>query len=184
MPPQATKTFLLGYHLQKHDYAQEGSAVRSTLEHPLIMQRAVRSHPDGVFVYAIHRVWTLCEGYDRLASMTVRMRHTSSHTKNRRSHHALKNRVIVKNDDGTSRLPHRIDEATGMYRGHQIVSKKDVKAKKKDHDERVAEHAHDHTDGDKMPVLAKEDNTPKKGGMLGRMMKDRARSRSGMGGGV
>lgn len=60
--------------------------------------------------------------------MSVRMRHTSSHTKNRRSHHALKSRVIVKDkESGALRLPHRLDETTGMYRGKLIVSPKGKK---------------------------------------------------------
>lgn len=62
--------------------------------------------------------------------MTVRMRHTSSHSKNRRSHHALKNRVVVTDkDSGAPRLPHRLDESTGMYRGKLIAPKK-AKAEK------------------------------------------------------
>lgn len=53
------------------------------------------------------------------------MRHTSSHTKNRRSHHALKDRVIVKDkESGALRLPHRLDETTGMYRGKLIAPQK------------------------------------------------------------
>lgn len=60
--------------------------------------------------------------------MSVRMRHTSSHTKNRRSHHALKNTRIVKDKDSDAlRLPHRIDETTGMYRGKQIITPKKKK---------------------------------------------------------
>lgn len=58
------------------------------------------------------------------------MRHTSSHSKNRRSHHALKNRVVVKDkESGAIRLPHRLDETTGMYRGKLIAPQK-VKAEK------------------------------------------------------
>jgi large subunit ribosomal protein L32 len=68
--------------------------------------------------------------------MSVRMRHTSSHTRNRRSHHALKSRTIVKDkESGALRMPHRLDETTGMYRGKQImapkVAKAEVKAPKK-----------------------------------------------------
>lgn len=56
------------------------------------------------------------------------MRHTSSHSKNRRSHHALKNRVIVKDkESGALRLPHRLDETTGMYRGKLIAPAKGKK---------------------------------------------------------
>ena len=62
--------------------------------------------------------------HDKMTRMSIRMRHTSGHTGNRRSHHALKEMNILKNEDGTLRLPHRIDEATGMYRGTQIFTPK------------------------------------------------------------
>ncbi len=82
------------------------------------------------------------------------MRHTSSHTRNRRSHHALKNRVIVKDkESGALRLPHRLDESTGMYRGKQILPKKEVKEKAKDHAKRLEAHKEDHVEGVKTPVL-------------------------------
>lgn len=61
--------------------------------------------------------------------MSVRMRHTRGHTGNRRAHHALKAMSIIKDkENGNFRLPHRVDEATGMYRGKQIFTPK-VKAK-------------------------------------------------------
>ena len=50
------------------------------------------------------------------------------YTNNRRSHHALKATSIIKDkESGNLRLPHHIDEATGMYRGKQIFTPK-VKA--------------------------------------------------------
>ena len=56
------------------------------------------------------------------------MRHTRGHTGNRRSHHALEAVTVVKDKDtGNSRLPHRIDEATGMYRGKQIAPAREVR---------------------------------------------------------
>ncbi len=58
------------------------------------------------------------------------MRHTSSHTKNRRSHHALSNRVLIKDKETDAvRLPHRVDEKTGMYRGKLIATPKVKKIK-------------------------------------------------------
>jgi len=57
--------------------------------------------------------------------MSIRMRHTNGHTGNRRSHHALSETKAVKDkESGNLRLPHRIDEATGMYRGKQIFTPK------------------------------------------------------------
>jgi ribosomal protein L32 len=121
--------------------------------------------------------------------MSVRMRHTSSHSKNRRSHHALKNRVIVKDkESGALRLPHRIDETTGMYRGKQILPKKEVKAKKKDHEKRLESHKELHEEGIKAPAHAdvkaanKVEKQTKKG-LFGRAnMEGKAKARSGMGG--
>jgi len=112
--------------------------------------------------------------------MSIRMRHTSSHTKNRRSHHALKNKkIVVDKESGNLRLPHRIDEKTGMYRGKLIVPAK-VKKEKKDYKKAdlvgpAEGHAH----------LEKEEKEKvKKPGLLGRMTQGRAKARSGMGGGV
>jgi large subunit ribosomal protein L32 len=95
------------------------------------------------------------------------MRHTSSHTKNRRSHHALKNRVIVKDkDSGALRLPHRLDVSTGMYRGKQILPKKEVAAETKDHKKRVEAHKDHHEEGTKTPVMDEAKSAKvKKGGL-------------------
>ena len=110
------------------------------------------------------------------------MRHTRSHTRNRRSHHALKDGAIVKDkDSGALRLPHRLDETTGMYRGKQIVPKKEVKEKKKDHEKRVEAHKHEDQAGTHQPVAAEKDE-PKNKGLLGKMGKGRAKARSGTGG--
>ena len=55
--------------------------------------------------------------------MSIRMRHTRSHSANRRSHHALTATIAVKDkESGNLRLPHHLDEATGMYRGKQIFT--------------------------------------------------------------
>ncbi|MFM7088285.1 MAG: 50S ribosomal protein L32 [Candidatus Paceibacterota bacterium] len=66
------------------------------------------------------------------------MRHTRGHTRNRRSHHALKNAVFaVDPKTGNKHLRHRVDPVTGMYRGRQVldivkkVEKKQAKRKAK-----------------------------------------------------
>ncbi len=57
--------------------------------------------------------------------MSIRMRHTKGHTGNRRSHHALSDINIIKDkESGKSRLPHHLDESTGIYRGVQIFTPK------------------------------------------------------------
>ncbi|MBU6323459.1 MAG: 50S ribosomal protein L32 [Patescibacteria group bacterium] len=62
--------------------------------------------------------------------MSVRMRHTRSHTNNRRSHHALVGtKSVVDKESGKRRLPHRLDESTGMYRGKLIAAPKAKKTK-------------------------------------------------------
>lgn len=90
--------------------------------------------------------------------MSVRMRHTSSHTKNRRSHHALTAAsVVTDKESGKLRLPHRLDESTGMYRGKLIVPNRKeelAKAEQRKHD-RV--HKHEHVEGVKEPVEAQGD---------------------------
>jgi ribosomal protein L32 len=119
------------------------------------------------------------------------MRHTSSHSKNRRSHHALKGTTIVVDKESSAlRLPHRLDETTGMYRGVQIVSKKVMK-REEEKDAKKADHKreHIHAEGVNEPVhkekhLAQEKSDKKSQGVLGRMTTGRAKARSGMGGGT
>ena len=118
--------------------------------------------------------------------MSVRMRHTHAHTRNRRSHHALSGATIVVDKESSAlRLPHRLDETTGMYRGKQIIPKKEMKAKA-DHTKKVAkakrEHAHEHVEGFKEPIVNNDE--PVKKGLMGRMTLGKAKSRSGFGGGV
>ena len=123
--------------------------------------------------------------------MSVRMRHTSSHSKNRRSHHALTGTTIVTDkENGNLRLPHRLDEKTGMYKGIQIVSKKDMKKEEvKDKKKAAHKREHIHAEGANEPVhvekhTAQEKSEKKSQGLLGRMTTGRAKARSGMGGGT
>ena len=65
--------------------------------------------------------------------MVVRMRHTRSHTNNRRSHHALAKPALSKDESGNVHLRHRLSSTTGTYRGRKVVdlsSKLDKLAKK------------------------------------------------------
>ena len=113
------------------------------------------------------------------------MRHTSSHTRNRRSHHALVAiKTVAADAKGTLRLPHHLDEASGMYRGRQIApaieagAAKPSKIKGPD-TEPAAAHVHEHSH-------AEHANAEAKGvrGVAGKTTVDRPRSRSGMGGGA
>lgn len=67
-------------------------------------------------------------------TMVVHMRHTSGHTRNRRSHHALKvARFETCKDCNAKHLMHRACANCGKYRGRVVVDvlKKTVKAAKK-----------------------------------------------------
>lgn len=121
--------------------------------------------------------------------MTVRMRHTSSHTKNRRSHHALVEGAIVKDkESGNLRLPHKIDEVTGMYRGKQIAAPKAVakKGKKEGRGERSQVEVVDTTPvAKKNDAVAKEAKKEvKKSSVMDKSTKGRSTTRSGFGGGA
>ena len=66
------------------------------------------------------------------------MRHTHSHTKNRRSHHKLKEiSLSICNHCKSPTVPHRMCSVCGHYRGRKIVDiegklqKKEKKLKKK-----------------------------------------------------
>jgi len=67
--------------------------------------------------------------------MVIRMRHTRSHTANRRSHHGLKTPVtaICKNC-GAMHRPHHMCLNCGFYKGRVVI---DLLAKKKDRDARL-----------------------------------------------
>ncbi len=71
------------------------------------------------------------------------MRHTRSHTRNRRSHHALSGVfTVIDKESGALRLPHRLDETTGTYRGKLIVAPKVKKERAKAEKYEHAEHVH------------------------------------------
>jgi large subunit ribosomal protein L32 len=117
--------------------------------------------------------------------MSIRMRHTRGHTNNRRSHHALKNTNVIKDaESGNLRLPHRLDEATGQYRGKQIAPAKVARVSgskvKGPSTAPVAVHTHEHAD-------EKHANAEMKGsrGVAGKVATGgRPKARSGFGGGV
>lgn len=107
--------------------------------------------------------------------MSIRMRHTRGHTGNRRSHHALKStNIVTDKESGNLRLPHRLDEATGMYRGKLVVPPRAKATKVKE-----AKHDHEHVAA---PVVKKESGSK---GLLGKITGGaKPKARSGMGGGV
>lgn len=54
--------------------------------------------------------------------MTVRMRHTSGHTKNRRSHHGVTApRLSRCSECGSFHLRHRVCDSCGKYSGRQVI---------------------------------------------------------------
>lgn len=62
--------------------------------------------------------------------MVVRMRHTRSHTANRRSHHALKSPALSKDASGTLHIRHRAT-LDGMYKGRSVTGDPVKKVMKK-----------------------------------------------------
>ncbi len=119
--------------------------------------------------------------------MSVRMRHTSGQTRSRRSHHALDAiKSVAGEKEGTLRLPHRLDEATGMYRGKQIAPPSSAKAaegkrrKGPDTEPTAPAHVHEHSHAEHENAQAKSTK-----GVFGKVFSgdSRPRSRSGMGGG-
>jgi large subunit ribosomal protein L32 len=117
--------------------------------------------------------------------MSIRMRHTKGHTGNRRSHHALTaTKVVTDKESGNLRLPHHLDEVTGMYRGKQIAPPKAARV----HKEKVkgpstapvAPHVHEHAHEEHANAEAKSSK-----GVVGKVATGgRPKARSGFGGGV
>lgn len=53
-------------------------------------------------------------------------RHSHSRTRQRRAHDALKMpQFYLDKDTGVAKVPHRVDAATGIYRGRQILEPKE-----------------------------------------------------------
>lgn len=53
-------------------------------------------------------------------------RHSKSRTRQRRAHDALKTpQFYIDKDSGEAKQPHRLDAATGTYKGRQILEPKD-----------------------------------------------------------
>lgn len=71
-----------------------------------------------------------------LPIMVIRMRHTRAHTKNRRSHHALKTPTLaVCSHCQAHHRPHHMCLSCGYYNGRQVI---DLEAKAKAREERIA----------------------------------------------
>ena len=63
--------------------------------------------------------------------MVIRMRHTRSHTKNRRSHHALKAPTLATCPNcGAQHRPHHMCLECGFYKGRQVMDLAGEKAKR------------------------------------------------------
>ncbi len=73
--------------------------------------------------------------------MVVRMRSTKSHTKNRRSHHALKDTNFAKCENcGVLKRRHTVCANCGYYRGKKVLDlvKKTEKKQKKEKAKKAA----------------------------------------------
>jgi len=114
------------------------------------------------------------------------MRRTHGQTGSRRSHHALHDINVVHDKESKSlRLPHHLDEATGMYRGKQIFSprvKRAQESKTKGPDTKPAkEHTHEHAHAEHANAESKVSKETSKKVVSG---SPRPKARSGFGGGV
>ena len=130
--------------------------------------------------------------YVRVFRMSIRMRHTRGHTRNRRSHHALLEMRLVKDkESGNLRLPHRVDEITGTYRGRVLrapkpekkVKTEKVKKEKKSkaaHD-RAHEHKHDHLPTGKAGAHEVSAGEKPNRSFFSRLTQARPKARSGTG---
>ena len=78
--------------------------------------------------------------------MTVRMRHTPSHTKNRRSHHGIIIGGTIRCEKcGAEALPHKVCQNCGFYRGKEAVDvlKKLTKKERKQKEKELEEQGND-----------------------------------------
>lgn len=65
--------------------------------------------------------------------MVIRMRHTKSHTRNRRSHHKIDGPTLSRDEKtGTVHMRHRVCAETGIYRGRKIIDVAKIVEKKHD----------------------------------------------------
>ncbi len=77
-----------------------------------------------IFALFSHEVYIL--------AMVVRMRHTKSHTANRRSHHALSDvRMSLCKDCGSAHRRHHVCGTCGKYRGKTVIDMVSVIEKNK-----------------------------------------------------
>ena len=63
--------------------------------------------------------------------MAVPKRKTSTSKRNmRRSHNSIKEiNIIIDKESGEPRIPHRLDKATGVYKGRQVLKTKSKETK-------------------------------------------------------
>lgn len=111
------------------------------IKNPIIFSTSLvpgRNRDTGIFftiaVYLAY-FWLLLY----IVSMSVRMRHTKSHSHNRRSHHAIVSpKLIACEKCHTPKLPHRVCKTCGTYAKREVVdvlaklTKKERKEKEKE----------------------------------------------------
>lgn len=100
--------------------------------------------------------------------MSVRMRHTSGHSKNRRSHHALTApRLSTCEKCGKSHIRHRMCDNCGTYNGREVVDVLAKQNKKKERFDRKTrelgqEVVEDKTEKEKEPKTLNPEDLSKK----------------------
>ena len=65
--------------------------------------------------------------------MSIRMRHTRAHTRNRRAHHGIDKPAMASDKKDGKHLSHRVSPITGTYKGQKVldVEKKALKQAQK-----------------------------------------------------
>ena len=90
--------------------------------------------------------------------MVVRMRHTRSHTANRRSHHALKAPALATcKNCGSTHRPHHMCLDCGFYNGRQIIDLASKKTAREDRMKAKREAIQGSAQGDEAPTAEAEE---------------------------
>lgn len=110
--------------------------------------------------------------------MTVRMRHTRSHTKNRRSHHALDEPRLSKcSKCSAMHVRHRMCSACGYYKGREVVNVMAKVLKKNEKNKKVEKKSNIPNITEGKPRIEAKD-TKKSGGIMG-MLKQKSGTKTG-----
>ena len=109
-----------------------GDAAVSPFLYLFIGEVEIRNRHKALLYLGIYSFFTcVCGKNTYNTAMSVRMRHTRGHTRNRRSHHALKEPRLSKDSEtGDLHIRHRVNMKTGRYRGRVVIEVAKIGEKK------------------------------------------------------